>query len=82
MVGSLKVVDKAVFGLEKDFYLLVKKFKPQVLALGYDQSEPVQKVQVELAKRNIKAKVVIIKSFNVKRHKGAKIRQRIRSALK
>lgn len=77
MVGQLQVVDKAVVGREKDFYFLVKKFQPQVLALGYDQSEPPEKVRAELAKKNINAKVVVLPAFNEKRHKGAKIRERI-----
>lgn len=77
MVGALKPVDKAIVGKEKDFYFLVKKFKPQILALGYDQSEPIEKVQQELEKRNISAKIVVIKPFKKNRHKGKKIRERL-----
>ncbi len=78
MIGSLKMVNKAVVGKEKDFYFLVKKFKPQILALGYDQSEPIQKVREELLKRKINAKIVVIKAFNEKKYKGSKIRQKIK----
>ncbi|MEK6941510.1 MAG: adenylyltransferase/cytidyltransferase family protein [archaeon] len=82
MVGALKPVDKAIVGLEKDFYFLVKKFRPQVLALGYDQSEPVEKVQAELAKRKIRAQIAVIKPFKESRYKGKKIRERLQKPLK
>ncbi|MBI2597585.1 MAG: FAD synthase [Candidatus Diapherotrites archaeon] len=77
MLGFLKMVDRAVVGQEKDFYYLIKKFKPAVLALGYDQSEPIEKVKKELAKRKINAKVVVISPFNEFRFKGVKIRERL-----
>ena len=82
MVGSLKMVDKALVGMEKDFYVLVKKFSPKVLALGYDQSEPVEKVRAELAKRKIRAKIAVIKPFKEMRYKGRKIRERLQKSLK
>jgi FAD synthetase len=37
LVGSLKPVDKAVIGDEKDFMKVVRKEKPDIIALGYDQ---------------------------------------------
>ena len=37
MVESLKPVDEAILGDEKDFMETVKKVKPDVIVLGYDQ---------------------------------------------
>jgi FAD synthetase len=38
MVESLKFVDKAVIGNGNDFSLVLEKERPDIIALGYDQS--------------------------------------------
>ena len=37
ILESLRMVDKAVIGDEKDFMKVVRKEKPQIIALGHDQ---------------------------------------------
>ncbi len=37
VLESLRMVDKAVTGDEKDFMKVVRKEKPDIIALGYDQ---------------------------------------------
>ena len=37
---ELGIADKVVVGDEKDFYRIIKKTKPSVIALGYDQVLP------------------------------------------
>ena len=39
-LGKLKIADKIVIGHTKDFSRVVKKEKPGVIALGYDQKLP------------------------------------------
>jgi len=37
MVEGLKIADKVIIGDEEDFLLVVKREKPDIVALGYDQ---------------------------------------------
>ena len=37
MLESLRIVDKAVIGDERDFLKVVRKERPDIIALGYDQ---------------------------------------------
>ncbi len=48
ILESLRMVDKAVIGDEKDFMKVVRKEKPDVIALGYDQElDPGLEKQIE-----------------------------------
>ncbi|HDM35782.1 MAG TPA: FAD synthase [Candidatus Syntrophoarchaeum butanivorans] len=64
MVGSLKVVDKAILGDPKDKFRLVEEIKPDIIALGYDQHFRVRELEEELRARGIDAKVVRIEASN------------------
>ncbi len=78
IVESLKAVDEAVVGEEKDYYKMVEKIKPQVIALGYDQAEKKDAVEQELRKRGFDIEVARISPFKEEQHKSSKIKERIR----
>jgi FAD synthetase len=58
LVQALKPVDKAILGAEGDIYEIVRKIEPDVIALGYDQAFDEHKLEKELRKRGLKARVV------------------------
>jgi len=58
ILESLRFVDKAVIGDEKDFLKVVRKEKPDVIALGFDQELGSLEKQIE----NLGIKIVRIKS--------------------
>ncbi len=58
IIESLRVVDKAVIGDEKDFIRVVHKEKPGVIALGFDQQLGSLEKQIE----SLGIKIVRIKS--------------------
>lgn len=72
MVGSVKLVDKAVLGDKKDWYKLILKYRPDVICLGYDQMAP-RNFKDELAKRRINATVARLKSYRPEKYKSSKI---------
>lgn len=39
-IEKLGIADEVVIGDEKNFFNVVEKFKPDIIALGYDQSLP------------------------------------------
>lgn len=67
VLESLRIVDKAVIGDERDFLKVVREERPDIIALGYDQ-----KLDENLAKQieNLGIKTVRIRS----RMKGYKTR--------
>lgn len=57
MVESLKPVDKAILGTEGDMYEIVMDIKPDIIALGYDQSFDDDKIKADLESRGLKVEV-------------------------
>ena len=64
MIEKLKIADKVVVGSPKSFVGVVKKYKPNVIVLGYDQKLP-DKVTEEYARKN---KIKIIRLGKYGRH--------------
>ena len=59
MLKALNIVDHAVLGNEgPDKIKIVEQIKPDIIALGYDQRIPPDKLQKELINRGLKTKVV------------------------
>jgi FAD synthetase len=79
LVESLRVVDEAVLGLE-DFDLgdVIEAVKPDVIALGYDQEDMLQRVCEFLGKNKVNIQVVRIGKFEAdEMDSSSKIRQKI-----
>jgi len=59
LVAALKPVDQAVLGKDSgDIYDIVKELKPDIITLGYDQPFDEKRLELDLAKRGLKVKVV------------------------
>ena len=81
LVESLKMVDEAVVGDEKDYCKVVEKIRPAIIALGYDQAEKKDAVQEKLRKRGFDVEVVRITPYKEGLHKSSKMKERIRKDL-
>jgi len=79
LVKSLRVVDKAVLGFEEfDIGDVIQRIKPDVVALGYDQTQMLTLVQEYVNKHKLKSKVVQIERFDADElDSSSKIKQRI-----
>jgi len=64
LIKELKIVDEAYLGHEDDMYEIVEEIKPDIIALGFDQFHDEKKIESELKKRKIKAKIVRLKQYN------------------
>jgi len=64
LIKELKIVDEAYLGHEDDMYEIVEEIKPDIIALGFDQLHDEKKIESELKKRKIKAKIVRLKQYN------------------
>lgn len=69
-----KYVDKAVLGSLGGKFEVLKKYKPEVICLGYDQVFFADSVKFELEKLKLKTKVVRLKSFKPELFKTSIIR--------
>ena len=58
LVQSLKPVDRAILGHEGDMFSVVAEIKPDIIAIGYDQTFEEEALERELAERGMNIKVV------------------------
>ena len=79
LVKSLKVVDKAVLGYESlEIGEVIDDFKPDVIALGYDQDEMEKRVAQYLNQHNMNTKIVRIGKFEGEElGSSSKIREKV-----
>lgn len=61
VISALKPVDLAILGDEKDLYQTVRRVKPDVIALGYDQKHDEEEMRKKLEELGIDAEVVRLK---------------------
>jgi FAD synthetase len=79
LVESLRVVDEAVLGTE-DFDIgdVIERVKPDVIALGYDQTEMETRVREYVNKHGLSVRVVRLGKFeNDELSSSTKIREKI-----
>ena len=79
LVESLKVVDQAVLGFEEfDIGDVIDRIKPDIIALGYDQTDMEEQVCEYVNKRKLKVTVVRVGKFGEDElSSSSKIRQKI-----
>ena len=63
LIKELKIVDEAYLGHGEDMYEIVEEIKPDIIALGFDQTHNENKIKSELKKRKINARVVRLSEF-------------------
>ena len=63
LIRELRVVDEAVLGGSGDPYDTVKRLKPDIIALGYDQVHREEEIGRELEKRGLGCRVVRLEKF-------------------
>jgi FAD synthetase len=80
LVESLKVVDEAVLGYEGlDIGEVIGKIKPDIIALGYDQTEMENEVKDYVAKHKVSVTVVQIGKYAENTlDSSSKIKQKIK----
>lgn len=84
LVEALKVVDEAILGYE-DFNIIkvVEKIKPDIIAVGHDQSGIEREVQKALAEKGIPIQVVRIGKFGKDElNSSSKIKRKIIGSFK
>lgn len=75
-IAALPFVDRAVLAATNPAqrYSIIKRFKPNVIALGYDQTHFTTNLAVELARIGIRCRIVRLKPFHPERYKSSLIK--------
>ena len=68
-VKSLKLASKVILGSLIDKYAAIKKYKPDIIALGYDQKYFIDRLKQELKKLKLKTKIIRLKAYKVDKYK-------------
>ena len=74
-IALLKIVDFAVIGNIKDPYKIIEEYKPSVICLGYDQNSYTEKLEKELKKRKLRARIIKLKPYKEHIYKSSKMRK-------
>lgn len=82
LVQALKPVDQAVLGKEGDIYEIVEELRPDIIALGYDQTHDEEAIRVELEKRGLDVDVVRLSKLGTDLNGTRKIIQKVISWYK
>ncbi len=77
IINSLKFVDKAILGSKKDKLAVILKYKPDIVALGYDHNISKKTLERFLKEHSVKAKVVRLRAYMPKRFKSSLIKKRL-----
>lgn len=74
LVAANPLVDEAVIGAETDYIAHIASLRPDLIALGYDQTgEYVDNLEHELTKGGLRAKVIRLNAFEPERFKTSKL---------
>ncbi len=74
---SLNLADKAVMGdkgLNK--YRVIEKYRPDIIALGYDQTSFVQGLKNKIEKFKLKTKIIRLKPYQAHKYKTSIIKMK------
>jgi FAD synthetase len=65
------LADEVILGDLDDKYVAIEKYRPEVIALGYDQRVDLPELTEQLKKRKLKAEIVRLKSFEPEKYKSS-----------
>lgn len=72
---SSGIEGKAVLGSMADSYAVVRKYRPEVIALGYDQTVKLKELKSEIERSRLFCKIVRLKPYRPDKYKSSLIRK-------
>lgn len=76
LLRELHLVDKVLLGDSQDLFSAIKKLKPTVIALGYDQATMQKQFIIDKLKElSIECKVVRLRAFKEHKHKATRLKK-------
>lgn len=69
-----KLIDKVILGNLKDKYAVIKKYCPDIIALGYDQEVNIKELKEKLKRFNLKSKIIRLKAYRPETYKTSRLK--------
>lgn len=76
VVKNSEIADKVVLGYDDDKYKVIKKYKPHIIALGYDQFVFTYKLNKMIIDESMNTEIVRLKSYEPDIYKSSLIKIR------
>jgi FAD synthetase len=74
---NIKIIDKVLLGHKNKPYQIIKKIKPDVIALGYDQKMYVDNLVDAITDMGLEIQIVRLQPYHENRFKSSKFRKYI-----
>lgn len=81
IVGALRWVDRVVLGDRVGEWTIIRRIKPDILCVGYDQDPRHPALRHQLAALKKKPCIIHLPKFRDQRHKSSLIKKRIKHSL-
>lgn len=78
-IKNSKLADKVILGGLRDKYRVIKKHKPDIICLGYDQKFFVQGLKNKLKSFKLKTKIIRLKPYKPEIYKSSKLKSCFRT---
>jgi FAD synthetase len=69
------LADKVILGDLKNRYAVIEKYRPNIIALGYDQKADLKELKKKLKEFNLKAEIIRLKSYKPEIYKSSKLKR-------
>jgi cytidyltransferase-like protein len=73
---KIKIIDKVLLANIKNYFSHIKKEKPSIIALGYDQKAYIEELKRDIKKNKMSVKLVRLKPFKEKIYKSHLLNKR------
>ncbi len=70
------LADEAILGNLKNKYATIKKYRPDIIALGYDQKTNLAELKEKLKEFKLQTKIVRLKSYKPEIYKSSKLKNK------
>jgi len=74
ILKNSNLANEVVLGKLKDKYAIIKRYKPDVIALGYDQKVDLTELRNKLKEFKIKTKIIRLKAYKPEIYKSSKLK--------
>lgn len=81
LLRHLDLIDQVVLGDTRDVYKVIKRIKPEVIALGYDQHHFVDKLEQKLRDFQLRTKIVRLRPHQELSKKSSKLKAHLLKTL-
>ena len=68
------LADKVILGRIKNKYALIKKYRPDIICLGYDQKYFIEDLKTKIKEFSLKTKIKRLKSYKPHIYKSSKLK--------